>query len=83
MMNIKLLFSKLFNLNMGYKVIQLPYIYENTRYIGYILIKPYRLFGLYGYDTITHFVDKEDLNKFLGTDLKLDAENNIIGLCDL
>lgn len=41
-MTIKVLFSKLFNLNMGYKVIQRPYIYENTRYIGYILIKPYR-----------------------------------------
>lgn len=82
MNRLKLLFNKLFNLNMGYKVIEYPYFYENFRYIGYILIKPYRLFGIYGYDRIKHFIDKEALNEFLGTDLKLDAENNVIGLKD-
>jgi len=58
---------------MGYRVIEYPYEYEGKRYIGYVLVKPYRMFGIYGYDRVTHFTDINSLNVFIGDDLIIDS----------
>ena len=58
---------------MGYRVIEYPYEYEGKRYIGYVLVKPYWMFGIYGYDRVTHFTDINSLNVFIGDDLIIDS----------
>ena len=70
----KRLFNLVFNTDMGYKAIQYPYEYDGKRYIGYVLIKPYIIFGISGYDRINHFTDITSLNEFLGDDLVMNAE---------
>ena len=74
---LKNIIKKIFNLDMGYKVIEYPYIFENHQYIGYIIIRPYIIFGLYGYDRIKHFASKEELDEFLSDDLIVDSKNFI------
>jgi len=66
-------FKCLFNTEMGYRVIEYPYEYDGKRYIGYVLVKPYRMFGIYGYDRVTHFTDINSLNTFIGDDLIIDS----------
>jgi hypothetical protein len=74
------LIKKVFNTDMGYQVIEYPYIYEGLYCVGYVIIKPYIMFGLYGYDRITHFSCKETLDRFLSDVFVLDSQNFLVPL---
>ena len=61
----KKIFKKLFNLNTGYFINQVPYDYEGKTYTGYIVCQRYVLFGIPGYDRVGFFVDKDDADRHM------------------
>ena len=54
-----------FNTNLGYTIIKRGYTYDGNPYVGYTLVKNYKMFWLPGYDRIGVFSDRETLDKYI------------------
>lgn len=61
----KRLLKKIFNTNTGYFLKPVPYFYDGEWHMGYILCKGYIMFGLSGYDVISHYINKETAEREL------------------
>lgn len=54
-----------FNTSLGYSAIERSYMYRGKPYIGYVLVKNYKMFWIPGYDRVSVFIDKESMNLYL------------------
>jgi hypothetical protein len=55
------LFNYLFNEDLGCFVRPTFYEFEGKTYVGYVLCRGYRFFGIYGVERISHCYDIDDL----------------------
>jgi hypothetical protein len=61
----KRLFNYLFALDLGYFIKDVWYSYEGEMYVGYVICRGYRFFGIFGYDRVSHCFDMNEVNKTL------------------